>query len=191
MIESRLSRLEREQAQTRRESLGGLPRLANPNYPAPIRLARVTSITEADDTTDSVTHPLVYVYGINFIDGFFTGQAATVQTIDDDVRDTTEYFAASFYGGWCFDDAIVMVAFYNGVWWIVGPPGILLGKVASPGINKNITGVVKVYDGTTKSSESDTTFTVKAFNRFGDVSPDKWVYLVWVNQNWEILMAEC
>lgn len=188
--ETRILRLEQELQQLRREVRGGAARTANPQGLPPVRLATISTVCAPDDATDPTTHPLVYVFGIKFIDGTFT-ESATVQTLSDDDRDTSEeYFAASPHGGWAFSGSIVPVWWLNGRWWIFATPVVLLGK-SNAAIAKSTTGVVKVYAGATKGSESDSGDTIRAYNRFRDILTDVWVYAYWVNRNWEIIQAEC
>jgi hypothetical protein len=187
--ETRILRLEQELQQLRRELRGGAARTANPQGLPPVRLAKISSVCVPAVGTDPTTHPLVYVFGIKFIDGTFT-ESATVQTLSDDDRDAEEYFAASLQGGWGFDGAIVPVWWLNGRWWIFETGGFLLGKSnAATGGSGLVT--VNVYAGTTKGSESSSGNTINAYSRFGAVGLAKWVLCYWVNRNWEVIQAEC
>ena len=58
-------------------------------------------------------------------------------------------------------------------------------------ISKGSTGTVSLYAGTDKGSETDTTNDVEAYNRFGDIEADKWVFVEFINGGWEIYQGEC
>lgn len=188
-LESEILRLKQEVQQLRRELRGGIARTANPQGLPQVRLAKISTVCAPDQSTDPTTHPIVYVFGIQFIDGTFD-EEATVQTLADDDRDTEEYFAASLRGGWAFAGQVVPVWWLNGRWWIFAAPGVLLGKTNSS-ISKGGSGVVNVYYGNTKGSETVSGNTISAFARFGEISSGKWVFAYWVNRGWEVIQAEC
>lgn len=65
-----------------------------------------------------------------------------------------------------------------------------LGKPDS-NISKGSTGNVSLYAGTDKGNETDTTNGVEAYNRFGDIEADKWVFVEFIHGGWEIYQGEC
>ena len=65
-----------------------------------------------------------------------------------------------------------------------------LGKTDAA-IDKGESGTVSIYKGTTKGSETDSTNDVTAYNRFGNLGADKWVFVEFINGGWEVYQAEC
>ena len=65
-----------------------------------------------------------------------------------------------------------------------------LGKTDAS-IDKDSTGTVSLYAGTDKGSETDTTNDIEAYNRFGDIEADKWVFVEFIHGGWEIYQGEC
>ena len=58
-------------------------------------------------------------------------------------------------------------------------------------IDKDGSGTVSVYKGTTKGSETDSGNDVEAYNRFGDIEAGKWVLVEFISGGWEIYQGEC
>lgn len=70
-------------------------------------------------------------------------------------------------------------------------PGFVIGKTTSSHA-KGASGTINIYRGSTKGSEAWTgSYTVSAYNRFGDVAISKWVLLAWIQRGWEVIAAEC
>lgn len=66
----------------------------------------------------------------------------------------------------------------------------LLGKTDATH-NKGASGVVSIYSGDTKGSETDTGRNVTAWNRFANVGSGKWVIVACVDGGYELVAAEC
>lgn len=67
---------------------------------------------------------------------------------------------------------------------------ILLGKTTAAHA-KGAAQDVAIYSGDTLGSETDTTETVSAYNRFADLATDKWVLLVNFDAGYQLIAGEC
>lgn len=67
---------------------------------------------------------------------------------------------------------------------------IRLGKT-NGAILEGATGTVDVYSGTTAGSETITTESYSAYNRFGDIDDGRWVLIIRLMGNWHIIAAQC
>jgi hypothetical protein len=57
--------------------------------------------------------------------------------------------------------------------------------------NKGASGTISVYSGTSASSLTDTGDNITAYNRFGNISSGKWVFVWTMPWGFEITAAEC
>jgi hypothetical protein len=120
-----------------------------------------------------------------------------------DVKDATDEFADCIAG----DSAKLRSQPYGraqilykesgtGLRWgyvMLGVPGsqILLGST-NAAHNKNASGTINVYRGTTKGSEVFTSGdTISAYNRFANLAIGTWVLCAYVQGGWEIIAAAC
>ena len=66
-----------------------------------------------------------------------------------------------------------------------------LGKTAAAH-DKDDTGTIDLYSGTTKGAETTTGVSIAGvYNRFADLLSGKWVFIEFIDGGWELYAAEC
>lgn len=70
------------------------------------------------------------------------------------------------------------------------PNRFYLGKTDAA-INKGTSGTVSIYGGTTKGSETDTGNNMTVYNRYANVAAARWVTIMYIDSDWEMICGEC